>query len=390
MGNRLIIREVEAGRVSVELWRAGQALPEPAGEPAPFSSPLDAAAREDLRWYLEDYLQAPYAVYQERGQSIADTLDHWGEALFATLFAAGKPSGAYTKAREGAGLAEVVIQSGSAAFLALPWELLKDPARDRPIALDIDAFDRTLPAEGDSADVQTAAGEALRVLMVIARPGGVQDVGYQMIARPLLERLEPVSGRVELHVLRPPTLDHLEASLQAAQDEGRPFQIVHFDGHGVFGKAPPSGGAMPASMYKSPAEQGYVVFETAAGGDHAVAADDFAAVLKQARVPLVILNACQSGAMGEAAEAAVATRLLHDGAAAVVAMGYSVYAVAAAEFMAAFYETLFAGRTVSDAVGAGRRRLKLRPERPSPRVRCRSPTGRCPSITCAAPWPSRT
>ena len=37
----------------------------------------------------------------------------------------------------------------------------------------------------------------------------------------------------------------------------------------------------------------------------------------------------------------MATRLLEAGAAAVVAMGYSVYAVAAAEFMAAFYEALF-------------------------------------------------
>ena len=42
-------------------------------------------------------------------------------------------------------------------------------------------------------------------------------------------------------------------------------------------------------------------------------------------------------------EASVATALLKSGCAAVVAMAYSVYAVAAAEFMAAFYESLFAG-----------------------------------------------
>jgi hypothetical protein len=48
-------------------------------------------------------------------------------------------------------------------------------------------------------------------------------------------------------------------------------------------------------------------------------------------------------------------------------MGYSVYAVAAAEFMAEFYEALFDGRTVSDAVAAGRRRLYRRKERPSPK-----------------------
>jgi CHAT domain-containing protein len=48
-------------------------------------------------------------------------------------------------------------------------------------------------------------------------------------------------------------------------------------------------------------------------------------------------------------------------------MGYSVYAVAAAEFMAEFYEALFAGRTVSEAVAAGRRRLYRHKERPSPK-----------------------
>ena len=84
-------------------------------------------------------------------------------------------------------------------------------------------------------------------------------------------------------------------------------------------------------------------------------------------MPVVVLNACQSGAVGKQLEAAVATRLLHGGAASVVAMAYSVYAVAAAEFMAAFYERLFAGDTVSAAVTAGRQRLFRHDRRPSPK-----------------------
>ena len=56
-------------------------------------------------------------------------------------------------------------------------------------------------------------------------------------------------------------------------------------------------------------------------------------------MPVVVLNACQSGAVGKELEASVATALLKAGCAAVVAMAYSVYAVAAAEFMAAFYES---------------------------------------------------
>jgi tetratricopeptide (TPR) repeat protein len=48
-------------------------------------------------------------------------------------------------------------------------------------------------------------------------------------------------------------------------------------------------------------------------------------------------------------------------------MAYRVHAVAAAEFMVAFYERLFAGDTVSAAVAAGRRRLFEKNTRPSPK-----------------------
>src|SRR5204863_5399362 len=98
-----------------------------------------------------------------------------------------------------------------------------------------------------------------------------------------------------------------------------------------------------------------------------VAAADVARVLAEARVPVVVLNACQSGAVGKQVEAAVATRLLQEGAASVVAMAYTVYAVAAAEFMAEFYERLFAGDRVAAAVAAGRGRLAQRDDRPSPK-----------------------
>ena len=99
-----------------------------------------------------------------------------------------------------------------------------------------------------------------------------------------------------------------------------------------------------------------LAFERPGGGSDLVGASKVAAVLAEGRVPVAVLNACQSGAVGKELEASVATALLKAGCAAVVAMAYSVYAVAAAEFMAAFYETLFTGASVGQAVTAGRRR----------------------------------
>src|SRR5215467_12979744 len=227
MINRLIVEELSDGRVAVALQRSGQSFAEAAGDPVPFNSPFGVAEREDIRWYLEDYLIAPYAVYEESGRKIEARLPEWGKALFESVFGAGKPGhDGYTKSREGQ--AELVIRSQSPAFLSLPWELLRDPKRATPLALDLAAIDRTLVIEGAAASVPP--GEALRVLMVIARPAG------QMIARPLIERLSAVRGRVRLDVLRPPTLEAMHKALGAAA--GEPYHILHFDGHGTFGNGP--------------------------------------------------------------------------------------------------------------------------------------------------------
>ena len=153
-----------------------------------------------------------------------------------------------------------------------------------------------------------------------------------------------------------------------AKEAGRPYHALHFDGHGVFAEG---GGA--AGMFDMPggAGAGYLLFESADGAEgHRVPAGDFAQVIKRAGVPLVVLNACQSATLGGAdatTGATVATRLLEEGVRSVVAMSHSVYAVAAAEFMAAFYEALFEGRSVLEAVTAGRLQLRRNPERPSPK-----------------------
>ena len=217
------------GRVSVSRWLDGED-PGQASEPFPLAWPLDAEALEDVRWYLEDYLRAPYGVYGDRGARVAARLRPWGEAIFSALFGSGPARDAYVGMRSRSAGTEIVLRSPSPSLLGLPWELLADPKSATPLALDVGVA-RGLPAGPLPAFV--AAGERLRVLMVISRPRGVGDVGYRMIARPLLERLEAVRGQVDLVVLRPPTLEALQRALARARAEGQPFQIVHFDGHGA-------------------------------------------------------------------------------------------------------------------------------------------------------------
>jgi hypothetical protein len=91
MSARLIIQE-QGGRITVLFQAGGQLVATPVKEPCEFESPLTAEQQEELRWYLEDYLEAPFAVYEERGQKIQSQLAGWDEALFARLFGPGQPA----------------------------------------------------------------------------------------------------------------------------------------------------------------------------------------------------------------------------------------------------------------------------------------------------------
>ncbi|ABW13035.1 Tetratricopeptide TPR_2 repeat protein [Parafrankia sp. EAN1pec] len=309
-------------------------------------SPIDAAELEDLRWYLEDYLQTPFGVYSDRGSRIAGQLADWGRALFDSVLEAVRVG------REDAdfpvrGLSEIVVRSEIPERLGLPWELMRAPGASVPLVLDGIGVTRCLVAKSPDDSVD-AAGDRLRVLMVISRPASVRDVGYQMIARPLLRSMALAHGEVDLEVLRPPTLEALAARLRGAREAGAPFQVVHFDGHGA-------------------TDRGALAFERPGGGADYVPAGRLAGVLAAADVPVAVLNACQSGAIGKRLEAAVATGLVLGGVDAVVAMSYRVYAVAAAEFMTAFYGQLLTGGTISEAVRAGRSRMAQHPGRPSPK-----------------------
>lgn len=336
------------GILSVSSWPDGGTLSD-ACPSVPFDVPISDEALADLRWYLEDYLVLPSAVYADRGRRIERLIPGWGVAMFDAVFRQGAARDVYL----GMNCPALMIRSASPRLLALPWELLRDPARSEPLALRLPAVSRSLPSTFEPLPLRVPGG-TLKVLMIIARPGGERDVGYQMIARPLLERLGAVRGRVELTVLRPPTAHALTTILAEQQ-----FHVVHFDGHG-------HSGTSAFSDQPAGADEGVLVFEKPSGGPDAVSATSVAEILNKANIPVVVLNACQSGAIGKDAEAAVATRLLVGGTASVVAMAYSVHAVAAAEFMAAFYERLFAGDPVSIAVTAGRQRMfrsNLRPSR---------------------------
>ncbi len=316
---------------------------------------LTPKEREELRWYLETYLTSPYGVWADQGRGIEERFPDLGQRLFSALFGQGMSTRDLYRAVKGEKL-EIWISSMDPVFLGMPWELMWNPDEPECLALAGVSVNRTIPGAGANSFTQEYT-EPLRVLMAICRPSGRRDVPYQIVARRLIPILEHLEGRVELDLLRPPTEDELWKQVERAREEGRPYHVMHFDGHGALVR------------YKKAGRMGYVVFEDDQGEADPVAADDFAQRFTDAGIPLLVLNACQSAMVDADAPpgSVVATRLLQAGVPAVVAMGYSVYARAAAEFMAVFYDALFAGLNVSEAMARGRARLKSHNLRPSPK-----------------------
>lgn len=83
---RLILKETE-GEVEVLLHYPGEPTAQSFGKTTAFANPLTLADLEELRFYLEDYLDLPTGHYAARGEKVhGEGLEAWGEALFGASF----------------------------------------------------------------------------------------------------------------------------------------------------------------------------------------------------------------------------------------------------------------------------------------------------------------
>jgi hypothetical protein len=153
-------------------------------------------------------------------------------------------------------------------------------------------------------------------------------------------------------VLRPPTFNSLREHLRGGR-----YHLVHFDGHGAYGhrRDPES-----VSGHRLRAHQGRLIFEDEDGAPVPVQAEQLSALLREHRIPMMVLNVCQSAMQAEGSEdafASVATALLRAGVRSVVAMAYSLFVSGGRVFLPAFYRRLFETGNPSEAVRAGRQQM---------------------------------
>jgi len=312
------------------------------GSEGQFRCPLDEKALADIRWYLEEYGQWPFGPFRDRAHGIEARLEGYGRALFDALFYTREPSRIYEHfLNEKADVRTLTIVSDAPRVMRLPWELLAESSG--PLFSKRPPISIRRRVRLEHAPAVRRFELPLRVLFVSARPEGAGFVDPRSVARGLLDALEQLGGAVEVHFLRPPTLAALDDALRQGDREGRPYHIVHFDGHGV---------------YHAHTGLGQLAFEhDDCSVDH-VDANRLGALLNECGVPLVILNACQSG-QGDQSNpfSSIATRLLEAGVGGVLSMSHSVLVVTAARFVAAFYDALVRGEPVGRATDEARRAL---------------------------------
>lgn len=334
-----------------------------------FTAPLGVIEAEDLRWYLEEYFVWPIGIFKERAERIEAQLPEWGQDLYQAALApqvtgealtAWQQAGAAGERRfsvfvdselpEGATEEEqAAAREAATELLSLPWELLhdgrgflfhgKNPVRVR----------RRLPNYHSQPVRPTQL--PIRILLASPRPEDERTryIDHRISAMPLVEALESLGELAELSVLTPPTFKALEEALQKAADAGEPFDVVHFDGHGVYDHKVGLGGLCfedPNDTEKLEKRAMQLIYS-----------EKLAEVIRDHRIPLVFLEACQSAKTEEDPTASVAAKLLEEGVTSVVAMSHSVMVETAHRFVKAFYQELAQGKRVGTAMIAGQREL---------------------------------
>ncbi len=205
-----------------------------------------------------------------------------GANLFATLFS-GPVKSLYEVARteQGSERLNIIITCSIPWLAGKPWELAWDPLRKKFLATEevhcVRSVITPVPAERPPREQRP-----LRILIVEAQPADAAMLSIEVERKRILQRFgELVAvGAAELSVLvgaRPETLHErlVESSLR-----GRPFDIVHFIGHGDF---------------DSQSREGcLLMLGDAAGRAVPVGVQTLRELLCQRGLQLVFLNACDT------------------------------------------------------------------------------------------------
>ena len=363
--------------------------------PITISDPFTPQEETELEWYFEEWLVFPM-LDEVKAKRAADSVKKYGEELFDQVFGDKKTYREYDNLKRNLSQLQIEIIGKTPEFQAFHWEALRDPELPRPLAVDCVMLRKTVNPSTIEAYVEPSP--VINLLVVIARPDEESDVGYRTISRPLVELIDHIQLPVKIELLRPATYEALCKHLEE-KGEGY-YHIIHFDTHGALltyehieqkintNRYLYQRGYGLENLEPYPGVKAFLIFEGETKGKATpVEASELANLLTGKRIPVCILNACQSGKqvrsplsplskggtdnqetpplqskdgvalLEDSRETSLGSRLMAAGMQMVVAMGYSVTVSAAKLMMQQLYQHLFDEKEITTAIRLGRKEL---------------------------------
>ena len=315
----------------------------------PLTPPLTDDDASELRWYLEEFHRFVGDGTLARANKIENRINDWGKALFDALF--GTPDGINVyrnmmDAEERGVPILLTLGTEEPNILVQPWELMNDGMG--PLALRGVSIRRQLVGAKPAA--RTEIRLPLRVLVIVARPEDSGFIDPRTSVRPVLDALDLLPrGAVKAEFCEPPTLAELERRVSKARKQRKPFHIVHFDGHGAY---------LPRTGV------GALCFEDENRKTDFVAGARLGTLISRRRVPLMILEACNTAGISDRPVfGSVAPALLGAGVASVVAFSHAVHIETATMLVERLYSELVEGLSIGEALSEARACLQANPNR---------------------------
>lgn len=327
----------------------------------PFLIPLDRIVTEDLAWYLERFPRWPGEAFRHRAGMVEKQIPQWGRLLFdATLghraaeevrrlWESRKKS---TRSRFTVEMTPGASEAEAVNLLSLPWETMH--------GVDSFLFEGQTPTNlrrrlGNIDPLSAKLTHPpLRVLLVSPRPEDESSsyLDHRALTRPVVEALTSLGDLADFTLLTEPTFPAVLTALREAEKRwGEPYHVIHFDGHGAYSEEQSQG----ALCFEKPDQNERLTRRDS----ELIYADQLRASLSGSTIPLVVLNACQSGQGGVDPASSIAGALLNCGVRSVVAMSHTVLVETARRLVTAFYTALAQGETVGKAMRVARQSLAL-------------------------------
>jgi CHAT domain-containing protein len=369
-------------RVRVVASRKGESIDERSTLPytrlqliAVFKALLPALRQEhQLSGEQIRYLQQSGLWVQENNRLIDDPVKKVGQDLYRALMV-GEVGRVFDRVLE-----EAIGQSLPVALqlrfdpddtelARYPWELLYHPTYDELLLSSRVEILRHMTYATDQRNTRRTASP-LRMLYIAARPTNLsflpslEQDNVQEVLKTLHEE-----GRLVWTSLSPPTFSRLQDYLLKNS-----VHVLHFDGHGKFGRLCPKCQAFNYSIFDrcqrenngelcwesllDVDEVGYLSFENGGRQEHAIRSRDLSLLMAGRNIRLALLSACYSGTVdGHTLFGGTAQALIRQGVTSVIAPQLPMSPEGAAVFARGFYQAL--GETDSLLVALNRGRQSL-------------------------------